>query len=244
MFAKGALNIIFYSQCKFAAAVAAAVVIVAGAGVAVAQKSNAPANPPRTAVEPHLFAPQRLAQLNLTADQQQQIADLEAGTLAKLKAAFTPAQFQQWWQKKETQLKLIDNRLNLTADQQAQLEDLVREHGAEFLTALEPILTPAQLQQLKQNEAKHWPFVTGLNLTTEQWTQVSDMKREQYAAMKSQLEMILDPEQLQQWEARQNLTDGLNLTAKQQKQIAEDEAKDLAQLEKILTPAQFGQLLH
>ena len=62
--------------------------------------------------------------------------------------------------------------------------------------------------------------------------------------MKSQLEMILDPEQLQQWEARQNLTDGLNLTAKQQKQIAEDEAKDLAQLEKILTPAQFGQLLH
>ena len=223
---------------------AAAVVIVAGAGVAVAQKSNAPANPPRTAVEPHLFAPQRLAQLNLTADQQQQIADLEAGTLAKLKATFTPAQFQQWWQKKETQLKLIDNRLNLTADQQAQLEDLVREHMAEFLTALEPILTPAQLQQLKQNEAKHWPFVTGLNLTTEQWTQVSDMKREQYAAMKSQLEMILDPEQLQQWEARQNLTDGLNLTAKQQKQIAEDEAKDLAQLEKILTPAQFGQLLH
>ena len=102
MFAKGALNIIFYSQCKCAAAVAAAVVIVAGAGVAVAQKSNAPANPPRTAVEPHLFAPQRLAQLNLTADQQQQIADLEAGTLAKLKAAFTPAQFQQWWQKKET----------------------------------------------------------------------------------------------------------------------------------------------
>ncbi|MEI8062728.1 MAG: hypothetical protein WCH84_01545 [Verrucomicrobiota bacterium] len=52
-----------------------------------------------------------------------------------------------------------------------------------------------------------------MNLTTEQWTQVSDMKREQYAAMKSKLELILTPEQLQQWEGRQNLTAGLNLTS-------------------------------
>ena len=44
---------------------------------------------------PHILPPQAQAQLNLTADQQKQIADLETEVKGKIEAILTPAQMEK-----------------------------------------------------------------------------------------------------------------------------------------------------